>query len=221
LEAIRSSDDRLALVLQALAERRLLGQTDVMIVSDHGFSTVERNADIVHDLSQAGLTASRSLVGEPTHGAVLVVSNGGSANLYVTGHDATVIKRAVDCLQAKDYTGVLFTHDGIEGTFPLALAKIDTPDAPDLVISFRWSEGRNANGAPGLLVSEKGGKRGPGEGNHASLSHFDLHNTLVAVGPDFRQGIVDPVAFGQHGHRSHRALDSRGRSRRRRWMAGF
>jgi len=46
-----------------------------------------------------------------------------SANLYVTGHDGAVIKRAVDCLQAQDYTGVLFTREGIEGTFPLSLAK--------------------------------------------------------------------------------------------------
>ena len=196
LAAIRSSDDILALVLKALADRKLLGQTDMMIVSDHGFSTIDRNADVALDLSKAGLTVCRAFAGAPAAGTVLVIGNGGSANLYVTGHDGAVIKRAVDCLQAQDYTGVLFTREGIEGTFPLSLAKIDTPDAPDIVISFRWSDGRNANGTPGLLVSETGGKRGPGEGDHASLSRFDLHNTLVAAGPDFRNGVVDPLSSG-------------------------
>jgi len=42
LAAIRSCDDKLALVLKALADRKLLGQTDMMIVSDHGFSTIDR-----------------------------------------------------------------------------------------------------------------------------------------------------------------------------------
>jgi arylsulfatase A-like enzyme len=168
----------------------------MMIVSDHGFSTIDRNADVALDLSKAGLTVCRAFAGAPAAGTVLVIGNGGSANLYVTGHDGAVIKRAVDCLQAQDYTGVLFTREGIEGTFPLSLAKIDTPDAPDIVISFRWSDGRNANGTPGLLVSETGGRRGPGEGDHASLSRFDLHNTLVAAGPDFRKGVVDPLPSG-------------------------
>lgn len=33
-------------------------------------------------------------------------------------------------------------------------------------------------------------------GTHASLSHYDMHNTLIAAGPDFRQGISDPLPTG-------------------------
>jgi arylsulfatase A-like enzyme len=196
LGAIKSSDDKLAMVLKTLADRNVLDDTDVMIVSDHGFSTIERNADLALDLSKAGLTTARALAGKPSPGTVLVVGNGGSANLYVIGHDAAVIKRAVEFLQTQDYTGVLFTREAIPGTFPLTLAKIDTPDAPDIVISFSWTSKRSITGAPGLEVSEKGSGRGPGQGNHASLSRFDLHNTLIAAGPDFRKGIVNPLPSG-------------------------
>jgi hypothetical protein len=30
-------------------------------------------------------------------------------------------------------------------------------------------------------------------GNHGSLSPYDMHNTLVAGGPDFRTGVRDPL----------------------------
>ena len=33
-------------------------------------------------------------------------------------------------------------------------------------------------------------------GMHGSLSSFDMHNTCVAAGPDFRQGLQDDVPSG-------------------------
>ena len=46
-----------------------------------------------------------------------------------------------------------------------------------------------------MLVTEHSGV-GPGRGSHVSLSPFDMHNTLVAAGPDFRAGIVSDVPSG-------------------------
>lgn len=40
----------------------------------------------------------------------------------------------------------------------------------------------------------RGGKRGAG--THASLSRFDMHNTLVANGPSFRRGYLDQFPSG-------------------------
>jgi len=68
-----------------------------------------------------------------------------------------------------------------------------TNTSPDVVVSLRWSEEKNQYGAPGLVVSE-GGKKG--EGTHASLSRFDMRNTLVASGPDFRRGYIDELPSG-------------------------
>jgi arylsulfatase A-like enzyme len=42
-----------------------------------------------------------------------------------------------------------------------------------------------------LLQADLGRK--PGQGMHASLSPFDVHNTLVAKGPDFRRGISNEL----------------------------
>ena len=49
---------------------------------------------------------------------------------------------------------------------------------------------KNANGFPGKIFSEG---RKPGQGNHATLSRYELHNTLVANGPDFRAGFRDEL----------------------------
>jgi arylsulfatase A-like enzyme len=35
-----------------------------------------------------------------------------------------------------------------------------------------------------------------GKGSHASLSRFDMHNTLVAAGPDLKKGLVNDIASG-------------------------
>src|SRR3981189_1645072 len=58
---------------------------------------------------------------------------------------------------------------------------------------MRWNEESNEFGVPGMIASIDGKK---GAGTHASLSPFDLHNTLVAAGPDFKKGFVDEMARG-------------------------
>ena len=55
---------------------------------------------------------------------------------------------------------------------------------------MRWNDEKNANGFPGLIFSEG---RKPGQGNHATLSRYELHNTLIASGPDFRAGLRDEL----------------------------
>lgn len=196
LAAIAGCDRQLAFVLQALADRHALADTDVIVVSDHGFSTIERNADLAVDLSKAGLMTARAFVSPPARGTILVTGLGGSAGLYVTGRDPAAISRAVAFLQQQAYTGVIFTRQALPGTFPLALAKIDTPDAPDILVSLRWSSNRSSTGITGLEVSETGAGRNPGQGTHAALSPTDLHNTLVAAGPDFKVGWVDQTPSG-------------------------
>jgi arylsulfatase A-like enzyme len=48
-------------------------------------------------------------------------------------------------------------------------------------------------GAPGLLTVMDGK---PGQGSHGSLSRFDLHNTLITAGPDFKKGFVTQMPSG-------------------------
>jgi arylsulfatase A-like enzyme len=39
-------------------------------------------------------------------------------------------------------------------------------------------------------------QRAAGKGTHATLSRFDMHNTLIAAGPDFKRGEMNDLASG-------------------------
>ncbi len=195
LEVLRNADDNVARVLRRLDEKGVRPDTDLMVVSDHGCSTVSRMIDLAALLRAAGLHAYAEFTQAPAPGDIIVVSNGGSSLLYVIGRDAAIIEKIVSFLQQSDFAGVIFTRKPLHGTFPLQLAHIDSPTAPDVVVSFRWTADTNTNSLPGMVVSDIS-EYGPGQGAHVSLSRFDMHNTLIAAGPDFRSGVTDVLPTG-------------------------
>lgn len=185
--ALRSSDDALKKVLDTLETRKLTDQTDVLVVSDHGFSTIAATVDVAEELAARGFNAAGAFLDKPQKGTIVVVGLGGCVSLYVVERDADVTRRLVEFLQGTQWAGVIFTRDGLEGTFKLSDVALDTPEGPDVVVSMRWAATKAEGRPPGLLFSE-GIRRGPGQGNHASLSKFDMNNTLIAAGPDFKKG---------------------------------
>jgi arylsulfatase A-like enzyme len=194
IAAIKSSDENLAGVLSALERQGMRDTTDVFVVSDHGFSTIRRSIDLRKILSGAGFNAKTEFDDEPKPGDIILVGNGGSVLFYVIGHDATLTRRLVEFLQQSDFAGVIFTKEGLPGTFGLTEAKIDNPHAPDAVMAFHWNNSTNQFGAAGMIDADW--QRKAGEGTHATLSRFDMHNTLVAAGPDFRRGQTDDLPTG-------------------------
>jgi hypothetical protein len=110
------------------------------------------------------------------------------------GHDTTLTRRLVEFLQQSDFAGVIFTKEAMEGTFRLDQARIETDHAPDVVMAFRWNDAKNQFGVPGMIDADW--QRPAGEGTHATLSRFDMHNTLIAAGPDFHRGEVDDLPTG-------------------------
>lgn len=192
LAGIKNSDANLGRVLAALEQRGLRATTDVLVVSDHGFSTISRVVDVAVELSAAGFDAARAMPGGLQPGRILVVSENGSVLLYIGGHDAEVARRVAAWLPTRDWAGVILSRTAIDGTFSLAEARIDSPEAPDFVVSLRWDGTRSANGTPGQVVAD-GGDRVVGQGTHHSLSGFNMRNTLIAAGPDFKTGIRDPL----------------------------
>jgi arylsulfatase A-like enzyme len=194
--SIRSSDKNLAHVLEALEKKGVRDQTDVIVVSDHAFSTIGGKTDLPAALTQGGFHTYRKFSPEPAkEGDVLVVGNGGSSFLYVIGHNQRLIEQIVRWLQQQPYTGVILTRSPVEGAFQLGLVKINSPEAPDIVLSFRWTPDLSGNGTPGLLETDMT-RYGSGKGMHGSLSRFDMHNTCIAAGPDFRKGYEDHVPTG-------------------------
>ena len=194
LAAIKSSDENLAAVLSALDQRKARETTDVFVVSDHGFSTIKRSIDVHKALTEAGLAAVTEFKGEPKPGDIMMAGNGGSVLFYVAGHDATVTRRLVEFLQQSDFAGVIFTKQPVEGTFALEQANIQNDHAPDVVMAFRWDSSKNQFGVPGMIDADW--QRVAGKGTHASLSHFDMHNMLIASGPDFKRGETNDLPSG-------------------------
>jgi arylsulfatase A-like enzyme len=199
-EGLKSSDACLGKVLAALDQAKLRDQTDVLVVSDHGFSTVAQGVDVFDDLTRKGGFDIGGLFAEkPEKGSILIVGFGGSVMFYVTDHDSDLTARLVKHLQGTVYAGAIFTRDGLEGTFKLSDAGIDTPGAPDVVMSMRWSaEKPDREGAlPGALLADSKAFR-PGVGTHSSLSRFDMNNTLIAAGPDFKAGFRNQAPSASH-----------------------
>jgi arylsulfatase A-like enzyme len=199
-QALKGADDNLAFVLRELDAKRAHAQTDVLVVSDHGFSTVFRSIDVAAELSKAGLPARREFEQPPRDGEIMVVGNGGSVLLYVIGHDKALTQKIVTMLQRREFTGVIFTREEIPGTFPLAQARLNSPDAPDILMSLRWTAETNESGVVGMIANDsvKYGSvpSGIGRGAHTSLSPYDMRNTLIAAGPDFKRGMKDPLPSG-------------------------
>jgi arylsulfatase A-like enzyme len=194
LAAIKASDENLAAVLSALHQRDARETTDVFVVSDHGFSTIERSIDLRKILNDAGFAAKTEFEEKPKPGDIMLAGNGGSVLFYVIGHNEAIVRRLVEFLQQSDFAGVIFTKQPMEGTFGLSQATIETDHAPDVVMAFRWSDGKNQFGVPGVIDADW--QRAAGKGTHATLSRFDMHNMLIAAGPDFRRSETDDLPTG-------------------------
>jgi len=190
LGALKSVDDNLAKVLAALDAKGIRDKTDVFVVSDHGFSTVDKAIDVVEVLKAAGFAAGRKFTVTPQAGDIMVVSLGGSSLFYVYGHDAATTQKLVDFLQGSDFAGVIFTREKMAGTFTLDQARVNNATAPDVMVAMRWDETQSKYGVAGGLTMD-GSKAG--KGTHGSLSKYDVHNTLVAAGPDFKPGMADEL----------------------------
>jgi arylsulfatase A-like enzyme len=195
LAAVKSVDDRLGTVLDALDKSGQRNDTDIFVISDHGFSTVQRPDDVVTTLNGAGLKVTgTSFATPPQPGEVMAVGNGGSVMFYVIGHDEGVGRKLTELVQKTDYAGVIFSRWKFPGTFDLHTGHIATKDAPDVVMALHWTAQPNMYGAPGMVDGDAGRRRG--KGTHASLSAYEMHNTLIASGPDFKQGWADDTPTG-------------------------
>lgn len=194
LAAIKSADETLATVLAALDQANARTTTDIFVVSDHGFSTIERSIDLRKILNDAGFTAKTEFTDEPKPGDIMLAGNGGSVLFYVVGHEEKIIHRLVEFLQQSDFSGVIFTKQAMDGTFGLDQAKITSDHSPDVVMSFRWKDQKNQFDVSGMIDADW--QRAAGRGTHATLSPFDMHNTLITAGPDFRRGQTDDLPTG-------------------------
>ena len=55
---------------------------------------------------------------------------------------------------------------------------------PDIIVSFAFDEKVAVSGRPGISYASSVNRRG----DHGSFSPTDVHISLLAYGPDFKQG---------------------------------
>ena len=135
--------------------------------------------------------------------AVIIAANGGSDYLYVPSHDALLVGQLVTALQARKGYGAIFVrsaYGAVAGTLPLTDINIEgatrsSPPTPDIIVSFDWDDTAVTAGNPGLPGTEYESAQN-NRGMHGSFSPIDVHNTLIAGGPDFKIAMQDTYPTG-------------------------
>ena len=203
--SIRADDAEVGLLLRTLEALGLAATTNIIVVSDHGFSHSVFGVNLTAELIKAGLKASAD------SDDVVIASSGQTLLLHVKDRDGARIHRIAEFLKAQDWVGVLFTAgrrgegtapvEGIEpGTFALELIHLAHAErGPDIVVTFPWSSAPSPHGVPGTDTTETSGPTGPlagTRGNHGSMSPWTVRNTFIAWGVDFKRGatIRTPVS---------------------------
>ncbi len=179
--AVREADAEFGRLLHWLSASGRIKDTDVMVVSDHGYSTISETIDVEGALRQAGFPdADQS-------GGVAVAGNGGSALFYTHGSDAGAAADVAEWLMGQPWCGPLVVSDAVgpvEGALPAWLAGGEGPRAPEVSASLQWNGAPNPAGYPGHVISTGGTA---GQGQHGSMSRQELNNVLFARGPSFKK----------------------------------
>jgi arylsulfatase A-like enzyme len=198
-EALRHADREMAQVLDALGGLGLAASTDVLVVSDHGFTSNTGGVDVARELTEAGLKAGAD------SGDVVLASSGQAVSLHVAGHDTALLARVTRFVQSREWGGVLFSaarspgdaYGSIDGTFALEFIQVGSGErSPDLLVTFPWTSEANAFGVPGGDLACVSGAATLYASDHGSMSPWNVRNTLLAWGPDFKQGVTVSAPAG-------------------------
>jgi predicted AlkP superfamily pyrophosphatase or phosphodiesterase len=181
VEVLRRVDGQIKRIEDGLKAVGLFDRYDIWVTSDHGFSTHTGAIDL-----GALLKPFARLMSD---GSPRVVTSDGA--IYVRDSDEAVISNIVTRLQKTAGVGAIFTRaahpgsldGGVPGTLSLYAARWYHDRSAQILCSPDWTDARNAYGMRGTVAS--GGTAG-----HGSSSPWDIHNTLIAAGPDLKRGIT-------------------------------
>jgi arylsulfatase A-like enzyme len=133
-------------------------------------------------------------------GALVLAPNGGTEYFYQPEHNPDVVKRAVRFLQSREYVAAVFVarrYGDLPGTLPAENVHLENaPRGPDIIVSYAWDADATIQGFRGTEYSTVFPESPSERGEHGSFSPIDVHNTLLAAGPDFRGGFRDALPSG-------------------------
>jgi predicted AlkP superfamily pyrophosphatase or phosphodiesterase len=176
---LQKVDAEIKRVEDGLAAAKLLDTYDIWVTSDHGFSTHTGGIalqDLLKPFARTQADGTPRLV------------TGGDRAIYLRDHDRADVARIVAALQATARVGAIFTApvaprslDGwVPGTLSFEAIRWNHERSAEIMFSPDWSDAANSHGFKGSVTA--GGVAG-----HGSSSPYDVHNTLIAAGPDLRR----------------------------------
>ena len=178
IQSLKYVDAEIGRIEDALRARGTLARTNILVASDHGFSTQTetlRLAELVAPFAK--------LMGDGTPDIVVTE---GAINLRGS-IDPARVAAIVLMLQARPEVGAIFTAPAasgstqgvVPGTLSFEVARWQHPRSAAILVSGNWTSDANAAGIAGTTTQT-------GAAGHGTSSPYDIHNTLMASGPDVR-----------------------------------
>lgn len=182
LAAVRHVDGELGYLLDGLKARGLKDKINILVTTDHGFSTYTGGFNLKKLLSAHALDKDVTLVAN---------------QIYVKDHDEETIRAMVRVLQESDSVGAIFTRAEkagsaagfASGTLSFDLINWKHERSADILVDANWTAATNAFGYRGTATSS-------GTAGHGTTSPFDLNISLIANGPDLKHAIRSEVPTG-------------------------
>ena len=189
-DALKLVDAEIGRIEDTLQAKGQLARTNLIVTSDHGFSSHTRTLRLealVEPFARTMPDGSRDIV--VAEGAIYLRA----------GHDEARVAAIVAALQRRPEVGAIFTRpraDGargpggvVPGTLSFDVARWNHARAGDILVSANWTAAKNADGYAGTTTQS-------GTAGHGASSPHDIHNTLIAAGPDFRERAVSDIPTG-------------------------
>lgn len=181
---LKGVDNCVRRVLEALETRGLCENFDLLLISDHGHSSIGPSRSLAEHLE----TATTTLGLKSTF-----ITAVDSIYTWENSVDFEELVQLTTWLQVQPWCGVVFAGPGAENlsrTLPLEMVwgNVAHRRAPLLTVNPKWSHESNAFGIPGTLeglTSFTGLKA-----THGTASPYDMHAFCLGVGPSFPAGKV-------------------------------
>jgi hypothetical protein len=179
MESIKIVDTEFGRILSTLKEKKLDGNFNIIISSDHGFITNVGKQGLAEFLIQKGLKKDKE-------SEDVIVAEGA---IYVKDHDAAVIQKMVSALQAEEWVGGIFTRaksvgdtqGSVAGTLSFESIHWNHKErTADILVDENWDDRKNDKGYAGTSFSR-------GVAGHGGLSPYEVHIALLASGPSFKK----------------------------------
>ena len=186
--ALAAVDGEIGRIEDWLRDQGRLTAANLLVTSDHGFSTHTGGFDLA--------AAVKPFVRRMPDGTPDIVTAGGAVH-FRSGPDDARVTAIVEALQKQPAAGRdLHARPDpgrsptghVLGTLSFDLIGWGHRRAGEILVSAAWSEGTGSG--------PRGSATGSGTAGHGSTSPYEVKNTLVAAGPDFRESFVSSTATG-------------------------